>query len=498
MKDFVHHNVDVFAALLESCGRYLYMLPYTRSRLVQTLEAMLRLRRAKNLDLRQQTLLESAYFTVKPPEKAARSTKAMTAVQRFIKHLLLKRLGATDISVDDVIRTMRRLPWNSDAENVEFHVVRMCLKLCRTKYVLLPLVADCISGLSKHRMNCLISLVDQLLEEVQCALEQPHKRIPQRVLGVLRLLGELYNYTALSSSVVFHTLYLIINHGHEVLGSAADGSDGEEAAAVVVGYDPMVPSQYDPPHDVFRAQMVCELLNACGQYFVLGTLKDKLAVYLMYFQRYLLCKGAMVPRHIEFAVLDTLDALEEAARTAMLETQQAAKPAAHKKRGAHGKREESESLPKEFVYARYATLESVQSAVAAYEQTHPNASLVVDDGKEDGDDAALRSARGGEAGEDRSEDEVAGPEKHVAEDMEDNSSSEEEVEEEGETSSDEDEEEEDPVVEAAREEARAVERVRKAEEEDEFDRAFRSMMQVSGKDNAHRHRQRCEGGGCGV
>jgi regulator of nonsense transcripts 2 len=27
--DFSHHNVDLLAALLEGCGRYLYLLPYT-------------------------------------------------------------------------------------------------------------------------------------------------------------------------------------------------------------------------------------------------------------------------------------------------------------------------------------------------------------------------------------------------------------------------------------------------------------------------------------
>lgn len=69
LADFTQHNVDLLAQLLETCGRYLYLLPYTSERMNEVLETMLRLRRAKNLDLRQQTLLESAYFNVKPPER---------------------------------------------------------------------------------------------------------------------------------------------------------------------------------------------------------------------------------------------------------------------------------------------------------------------------------------------------------------------------------------------------------------------------------------------
>jgi hypothetical protein len=53
-------------------NRYLYVLPYTRERMSEVLETILRLRRLKNLDLRLQTNLEMAYFAVKPPERIQR------------------------------------------------------------------------------------------------------------------------------------------------------------------------------------------------------------------------------------------------------------------------------------------------------------------------------------------------------------------------------------------------------------------------------------------
>ena len=67
MSDFSIHNVELTAALRETCGRDLDLLPYTHQRMVEILETTARLRRAKNIDLRLQTVLEAAYFAVKPP-----------------------------------------------------------------------------------------------------------------------------------------------------------------------------------------------------------------------------------------------------------------------------------------------------------------------------------------------------------------------------------------------------------------------------------------------
>ena len=82
-------------------------------------------------------------------------------------------------------------------------------------------------------------------------------------------------------------------------------------------YDPRVVSDLDPPGDLFRAQLVCEALNTCGAYYVRGQAKERLSRYLVYFQRYLLSKP-LLPTHIEFAILDTFDNLEELARSAAI------------------------------------------------------------------------------------------------------------------------------------------------------------------------------------
>ena len=85
--DFTVINVELLSVLLETCGRFLYLLPYTHERMSQTLDTVMRLSRAKNIDVRQQTLLESAYFTVKPPERVARVRKVRIVPTGIILYL---------------------------------------------------------------------------------------------------------------------------------------------------------------------------------------------------------------------------------------------------------------------------------------------------------------------------------------------------------------------------------------------------------------------------
>jgi hypothetical protein len=83
-------------------------------------------------------------------------------------------------------------------------------------------------------------------------------------------------------------------------------------------FDPRIPTEIDPPGDAFRAQLICEILNTCGSYYVRGQAKEKLSRFLIFFQRYLLAKPS-IPLHIEFSVLDTFDSLESLALAAMTE-----------------------------------------------------------------------------------------------------------------------------------------------------------------------------------
>jgi regulator of nonsense transcripts 2 len=379
---------------------------------------MLRLRRAKNLDLRQQTLLESAYFAVKPPERVHRVTKQYSVVQQYARYLIQERADDPKASVDEVIKSLRRLPWGSAEENISLHVVKAVLKVARTKYVSLPNVADCLSGLARYYPNLVTQLVDRVLEELQRALDSPYKREIQRSLGLVRLLGELYNFTAVSSTIVFDLLYHLLNFGHsEVLAASVGGASLSAAdLKAKVRYDPRIPADVDPPSDLFRAQLVCEMLNTCGLYYVRGQAKDRLSKYLMYFQRYLLTKQH-VPLHVEFSILDALDSLEELAREAVAQTQK--------------KGRQATTAPVGAMFPRYDNMEAVQAVIEAYELTH----LAGDDDEEE-DENVRDSGDKGAANENEGEEEAAIDE--------DGSGSDSEGDEESDSEDEDDDEEEEP------------------------------------------------------
>lgn len=314
LSDLTRHNVELLTSLLETCGRYLYLLPATQERMNETLRTMLRLRSIKNLDLHQQSLIEAAYFTVKPPERVKKVVKELSPLQKYIRYLLSSKLescvkpGTSRPSkehVEELIKLIRRLPWTNPAANVDIEVVKAALKTTRKKYVNIPILADCLSGLSSYRPNFLVRLVDTALEEIQHEIEEPHKSVHQRTIGLTKLIGELYNYSALSSAVVFDLLYGLVKY----VSANAQTSDWSVLFASKIGGDA------ENSSDNFRIQLVAELLNTTGAYYVSGNAKVKLLKFLAIFQKFLLCRPGL-PMHIEFCVLDLFDRLEELARDA--------------------------------------------------------------------------------------------------------------------------------------------------------------------------------------
>lgn len=179
----------------------------------------------------------------------------------------------------------------------------------------------------------MIKCIDILLEEIYRGFDSPFKRDHQRLIGYVRLLGELYNYAVLTSSFVLETLYFFIQYGHEkplgIEKLSGTGQPGTASSGGITSYtsgiyshiisttsiitpsltessqsvqsrnemtlDQLVyklttikydPSRYDvkysytnnssdcidPSYDLFRAQLVVELIQTCGEYFVKGQL----------------------------------------------------------------------------------------------------------------------------------------------------------------------------------------------------------------------------------
>jgi regulator of nonsense transcripts 2 len=74
-------------------------------------------------------------------------------------------------------------------------------------------------------------------------------------------------------------------------------------------YDPRVPSETDPPNAVYRIKLVCTLLEPSAKYLITPKSLPRVKLFLADFQRYLFTKP-MLPVEVEFALLDTFDAVE--------------------------------------------------------------------------------------------------------------------------------------------------------------------------------------------
>ena len=139
--------------------------------------------------------------------------------------------------------------------------------------------------------NVTIRAVDLIWEAIQRGFDAPSKREPQSLLGLVRLLGELYNYSALSSQVVFDMMYYAINYGHETplmlastrlshplltpsttesvsTGTNKGGGGVPETPIKVQSpsmltstllHDPRIASEFDLDTDFFRTQVIYTL-----------------------------------------------------------------------------------------------------------------------------------------------------------------------------------------------------------------------------------------------
>lgn len=369
LADFHHHNVDLVATLLETCGRFLYLLPVTYARLERVLDTVMRHRRGRNMDLRQQQMLEAAYFMVKPPDRLVVQKKIYTEIQQYARHLIFAKLSSD--TLEYVTKQLRKLPWYTPEENIEGVLVKAFMKMSRKKYTNVHLAAQCLSGIGKYYPNVIVRLVDNVFEQLTHGMSSSHKSEQQRLLTYVSLMGELYNCSALPSATIFDLLHFFLSHGYkdvgllELFSAATTTTTTTEVATGATRFALSVPvtsspttlinalvSHYtiryhelrpsnavgngpklsdaqgddsrssqnnqmgridiDPPSNFFRIQMICELLNSCGVYFLRGMLRDKLDEFLLYFQRYLLSKPYL-PSHIEFAVLDLYENLEQAA-----------------------------------------------------------------------------------------------------------------------------------------------------------------------------------------
>jgi regulator of nonsense transcripts 2 len=275
LDDFSHHNIDVVAALLESVGGFLYRNPATYLRMRNILDILMKLKTVKNLDPRQEHLIDNAYYTCVPPNQTAKKYLG-SPLEEYIRDLLSRQARGT---VNDVARQLRKMNWD-EHQNVAF-LVHTMLDVSQGRYSRVPWLARLTHSIGKYRRDFPVFLLDALLEEIRCGLETNSSSMMQTRVAQMRFLGILGGHTGGGRQVVcplpvvLKALHLIISFGN-------------------IG-DTNISEAFDPPMDFFRVRLVVSALEGLreagnmieenyGRYSVLRR-------FLLHFRLYILQKG---------------------------------------------------------------------------------------------------------------------------------------------------------------------------------------------------------------
>lgn len=163
-------------------------LSFAQVRMGNMLDIVQRLKNAKSLDPSRTAALDAAYLMCRPPERAPRVVKEVPPLHQYIKKLIFQDLSKANL--EKVMRQMRRLPW----AECEGYIVKQILKVHKSKFGSMHLLAALTAGMGRVRSSFSITLVDELMEDIRVGLETNEFRHQQRRLAAMRLLGELYSY----------------------------------------------------------------------------------------------------------------------------------------------------------------------------------------------------------------------------------------------------------------------------------------------------------------
>ena len=286
LDDFSRMNIEIIANLLENCGRYLLRNPETSPRMSSFLETLQRKKTVQHLGQQERMLIENAAYYVNPPERAAIEQKERTPLDLFVRKLIYVDLNKK--TLEKVTKQIRKLHWE-EPEVVDM-LRKLFVKPGKIKFANIHLLAVILGALYRFHFDFTLTVLDELLERITVGLETNDFKYNQRRIAEVKYLGELYIYRLVDSTLIFDTLYKLLNYGHE--GYAQPGK-----IAVI-----------DMPDDYFRIRLVSALLETCGVYFEKGVVKKKLEFFLTFFQYYVNVKDPM-PMDIEFVVQDTYSAL---------------------------------------------------------------------------------------------------------------------------------------------------------------------------------------------
>jgi len=131
-------------------------------------------------------------------------------MELFIRHLVYDALSKR--TIDKVLKLIRKLDWNDASVRLTLH--KVFTKPWKLNYGNVGLMAMLTNDLNRYHPEFVVSVVDQVLEDIRRGLEQNVYGTNQRRVATVKYLGELYNYRLLGSGIVFDMLWSLVTFAH--------------------------------------------------------------------------------------------------------------------------------------------------------------------------------------------------------------------------------------------------------------------------------------------
>lgn len=131
-------------------------------------------------------------------------------MELFIRHLIYDVLAKR--TIDKVLKLIRKLDWNDGGVRIPLH--KAFTKPWKLNYGNIGLMAMLTNDLNRYHPDFVVSIVDQILEDIRRGMEQNIYSTNQRRVATVKYLGELYNYRLLNSGIVFDALWSLVTFGH--------------------------------------------------------------------------------------------------------------------------------------------------------------------------------------------------------------------------------------------------------------------------------------------
>ena len=245
--DFKHHSIEMMCALLERCGRQLYLNEDSHRRLKLLLEKLNKFKQVKLPDYKYKSMIENALLATIPQKEedvVVAEKPKRHAILLFAEHLILHELGNPDSDETEsencnrilgILKTfpfrrmtpeaeklfVESLPKDEDEgaiplppmQEIRQYIMRLLSSGHMVRYSNLPYLANLVSGLNQYYECVGVEVADSVLEDIRRGMEIGNPQFNQRRISQVKYLAELYNYQIVNSKVIFKTVYSFITFG---------------------------------------------------------------------------------------------------------------------------------------------------------------------------------------------------------------------------------------------------------------------------------------------